>query len=561
MPNRNGHGPKTAILYVRVSTEEQARSGYSLAQQIEALRAYAEQEGYQVLEEVSDRGQSGASLERPGMDRVRDLVATGGASVVLAQDRDRFAREPAHHYLLRKEFEEHECKLRALNDRGDESPEGELTDGIMDQLAKFERAKLGERTRRGKLQKARQGKILRNSRAHYGFKHDEAGEAYVVDEAAMIVVRRIFREVAEGRSLHSVKLALEREDVPTPSGGRHWGASFLRTLVLEDVYRPHPYAEIEALVSSEVAARLDGDKSYGVFWSNRTRTTRKRVSEVGPGGREYRWRYSVRQNPKEQWIAIPVSDAGLSRQIVDAAREMIKDNRRKTNKGRRFFELGGVLYCGGCGNKMQYSASPSKGRIYSYYKCRRVTRDGRDACPAGESHPNHRAEKLEQRIWELVSDLMKSPEQLREDLERMIELERKGTRGDPEREAKVWLEKLAEAEGERRGYLRLAAKGRMTDEDLDRELAELEETQRTAERELAAIENRRERLELLERDKDEILNSYAKMAPEALDILSPEERRRLYRMLRLKVIANPDRSLEVSGALETGFVKQEMVLR
>ncbi len=84
MPSTNGRGPKTAILYARVSTEEQARSGYSLAQQIEALRAYAEQEGYQVLEEVSDRGQSGASLERPGMDRVRDLVTAGGVSVVLA---------------------------------------------------------------------------------------------------------------------------------------------------------------------------------------------------------------------------------------------------------------------------------------------------------------------------------------------------------------------------------------------------------------------------------------------------------------------------------------------
>ena len=77
MPSTNGHGPKRAILYARVSTDEQARSGYSLAQQIEALRAYAEQEGYQVLEEVSDRGQSGASLERPGMDRIRDLVKVG----------------------------------------------------------------------------------------------------------------------------------------------------------------------------------------------------------------------------------------------------------------------------------------------------------------------------------------------------------------------------------------------------------------------------------------------------------------------------------------------------
>ena len=97
MPSTNGHGPKRAILYARVSTDEQARSGYSLAQQIEALREYAAREGYEVLEEVQDAGQSGASLERPGMDRVRDLVAAGGVSVVLAQDRDRFAREPAYH--------------------------------------------------------------------------------------------------------------------------------------------------------------------------------------------------------------------------------------------------------------------------------------------------------------------------------------------------------------------------------------------------------------------------------------------------------------------------------
>ena len=68
---------------------------------------------------------------------------------MLAQDRDRFAREPAYHYLLRREFDEHGTKIRALNDRGDESPEGELTDGILDQLGKYERAKIAKRTRRG----------------------------------------------------------------------------------------------------------------------------------------------------------------------------------------------------------------------------------------------------------------------------------------------------------------------------------------------------------------------------------------------------------------------------
>ena len=141
MPTTNGHGPKRAILYARVSTDEQARSGYSLAQQMEALREYAAREGYEVLKEVTDPGQSGASLERPGMDQVRDLVAGGNASVVLAQDRDRFSREPAYTYLLKREFEEHGCKMRALNDRGDDSPEGELMDGVFDQFAKFERAK------------------------------------------------------------------------------------------------------------------------------------------------------------------------------------------------------------------------------------------------------------------------------------------------------------------------------------------------------------------------------------------------------------------------------------
>jgi site-specific DNA recombinase len=185
MPSAIGHGPRQAILYARVSTDEQARSGFSLAQRLEALREYASREGYEVLEEVSDPGQSGASLERPGMDRVRDLVAAEGVSVVLARDRDRFAREHAYHYLLRREFEEHGTKMRALNDRGDDSPEGELTDGILDQIAKFEGAKIAERTRRGRLRRAREGKIIPGRMPNNGFRYDATGDSYEVDETTM----------------------------------------------------------------------------------------------------------------------------------------------------------------------------------------------------------------------------------------------------------------------------------------------------------------------------------------------------------------------------------------
>src|SRR5687768_4010668 len=197
MPTMNGHGLKRsvlwAILYARVSTDEQARSGYSLAQQLEALREYAAREGYEVLEEVVDPGQSGATLERPGLDKVRDLVAGGGVHVVLAQDRDRFAREPAYHYLLRREFEEHGTKIRAMNDRGDDSPEGELTDGILDQLGKYERAKIAERSRRGKLQKAREGKVIATNRPPYGFRYNDSRDGLVIHEPECRVVEKIFR--------------------------------------------------------------------------------------------------------------------------------------------------------------------------------------------------------------------------------------------------------------------------------------------------------------------------------------------------------------------------------
>src|SRR5918998_4491093 len=141
MPSTNGHGSKKAILYARVSTQEQAAKGYSLAQQLEALRSYAAQEGYEVIEEVQDPGQSGASLARPGMDRVRDLGAPGGVAVVLAQDADRLTRDPIHRAFLDEEMERFGTRLMALDDWGDDSHEGELLRYMKGWVSKGERLK------------------------------------------------------------------------------------------------------------------------------------------------------------------------------------------------------------------------------------------------------------------------------------------------------------------------------------------------------------------------------------------------------------------------------------
>ncbi|MBA2713526.1 MAG: recombinase family protein [Rubrobacteraceae bacterium] len=388
MPNANGHGPKRAILYARVSTDEQARSGYSLAQQIEALGAYAASEGYEVLEEVSDAGQSGASLERPGMDRVRDLVAAAGVSVVLAQDRDRLAREPAYLYLLREEFAERGTALRALNDRGDETPEGQLTDGILDQIARFERLKTAERTRRGKQRRAREGQVIGNQTANLGFRYDEGRNGLEVDEETMPVVREIFRMIgAEGRPIYATKKELERRRIPTPYGNRSWSHAYIRKILKNDVYRPHSCSEIKELVSSEVAAGLDEERCYGIWWWGRQRHTQKQTSESTPEGRRYRKQKRTRWNPQEQWIAVPVPDSGIPREWIDAAREHIKHNARPQSSGLRFYELAGMAYCGCCGRQMARTTTKNNaGSRFFYYRCMRRWSDSKEACANSRSH-------------------------------------------------------------------------------------------------------------------------------------------------------------------------------
>src|SRR5215216_1683049 len=247
------------------------------------------------------------------------------------------------------------------------------------------------------------------------------------------------------------------------------------------------------------------------------------------------------------------------RAYVDAAREAIKDNQRQSANGDRFWELsGGVLYCAECGCRMTvYATLDSRnGRRYCYYRCPKRGRHGvQKVCINGK---NHRAADAEAAVWDLISRLLKNPERLRAGLDEMIEQERAGMRGDPDQEAASWLERLSEVEQERRGYLRFAAKGHMTDEELDEALAELEETRMIAEEELAAIRGRKEILEELERDRDALLESYAEMTPEALDALTPEKRRQVYGMLRLRVEVAADGTMEAHGILSDNFrVKDE----
>jgi site-specific DNA recombinase len=278
------------------------------------------------------------------------------------------------------------------------------------------------------------------------------------------------------------------------------------------------------------------------------------VVEAGPDGRlKYKKRQKSVLRPREEWIAVPVPDAGIPRGLVDAARNAIRNNRRPSSAGHRVWELsGGILRCGVCGRNMtsaRHRRTPDSGYL-NYYRCRARRDKGKDAC----SQPKGvRAEVVEQMVWGFVSGLLKDPEQLRADLDTMIEREREIARDDPEREAKVWLNKLAEVERKRSRFQDMAAESLITFDELREKLAALGETRETVQRELEALDRRRERMEELERDRDALLDSLMTVVPTTLDTLTPEERLNLYKLLELQVFLRSDGAIEATGTFANGL--------
>ncbi len=131
----------------------------------------------------------------------------------------------------------------------------------------------------------------------------------------------------------------------------------------------------------------------------------------------------------------------------------------------------------------------------------------------------------------------------------MIEQERQDSRGSPDRETKAWLQKISEVGRMRGNYQEVAAKGLIRFEELEEKLGQLEETRAAAERELEVLKGCRKRIEQLERNRHALVESYAGMAPAALGSLDPEERHRVYKVLKLRVEAFPDRTHRVSGVI------------
>jgi len=545
MPNTDGRGSKSAIIYARVSSDDQVR-GYSLDQQIGALREWAAREDYEVQEEVRDEGWSGAYLERPGLDRVRDLVEGREVRVVVAQDADRITRDPAHRAFIDGEFERFGTRLLALDDWGDDTHEGELLKYLKGWVSKGERLKISERSRRGKREKARRGETVGVLRAPLGFNYTQDRKALELDPQGMVIVRRIFELTAEGRSLFAVKKALERDGVPTVTGKRLWNIKTLHRIVNNDVYRTRDIEELRAILPLGVADNLDPGKRYGVWWYGRQRHHQQYGRALGPDGEKlYHKGSRVEDLPREQWVGIPVPDCGLFPELVDTARTARSEYRKPATTGYFWQLSGGVMRCGSCGHAMSGVTSPSRKngtRSRYYYR----NRNGTSECPNAK---HHRAEKVEGEVWEDLSALLKDPERLRIGIERMIEEQRAALRQDPTHEVRHWHGELEKTERMRSAYLDQQAEGIVSMSELKGKLVTLDERRTVAERELEKLTHYREHIAKLERDAEALVELYRRQAREGLDLYTPQDRHDAYKALGIKVIAQPGGSIELTGSL------------
>ncbi len=212
---------KAAAIYARVSSDKQ-REENTIASQTAALIAFAREQQFEVPQEwvFEDDGYSGASLIRPGLERVRDLAAEGLIQAVLVYAPDRLSRRYAHQILLIEELARAGVETLFVRAPRGSTPEDELLVQFQGMIAEYERAQILERSRRGKRHRARQGEVGVLSGAPFGYrfirKTDRSAAYYQIDEEQARVVRRMFElYVAQSLSINAIARLLNEQAIPT----------------------------------------------------------------------------------------------------------------------------------------------------------------------------------------------------------------------------------------------------------------------------------------------------------------------------------------------------------
>jgi site-specific DNA recombinase len=366
-------------LYARVSTAQQEKQG-TIESQLAALAAYAATHGVTIAPEhrYVDDGYSGARLDRPGLERLRDAAWRGELDRVLILAPDRLARHYPYQYVVVEELERTGCSVVFVNGPGGTTPADRLVREVHGLFAEFERAALQERSRRGKLHAARAGRFFTGAGA-YGYTYlpsDGRGGACVVNEAEAAVVRQIFAGlIEEQQSVAAIARRLTEQEVPTRSGAAAWSPATVHKIVTNRLYT-------------------------GEHYYNKTEPAPERLAE-----RTHRPPKEPRRclRPSTEWIRIPWP-AIISPETFARAERQLQLNRERSPRRTRYqYLLASLVVCGYCGRRLGGHAGGASGR----YEC---TRRRSSEPPARRCRLRAVSQRdIEPVVWEHLRRLLSRP--------------------------------------------------------------------------------------------------------------------------------------------------------
>ena len=396
-------------LYARVSSEQQAEAG-TIASQIEAIRKRIVEDGLCIDGELEfvDEGYSGATLVRPALERLRDIAASGCVDRLYVHSPDRLARKYAYQVVLVDELRRCGVEIEFLNRGVGDSPEDSLLLQVQGMVAEYERAKILERSRRGKLHAARRGSVAVLGGAPYGYRYVSAGQGYeqacyeiVLEEAK--VVRQIFEWAGNaGYSIATICKLLKRNEILTRTGKSWWDRTTVWGMLKNPAY-----------------------KGTAAFGKTRVGDRRPALRPQRGAVEQPRRAYSTYQVSSEDWIYIPVPGI-IGEDLFEAVQEQLAENRKRSReraRGARHL-LQGLLVCAKCGyayygKPVSRAAAKGKTKKYVYYRC--VGTDsyrfgGQRVC----SNRQVRSDMLEEAVWVDVCSLLKDPRRIEQEWERRL---------------------------------------------------------------------------------------------------------------------------------------------
>ena len=372
-------------IYARVSTEAQEARG-TIGSQLEVLRARVSAEGHELCAEFCDDGYSGARLDRPGLDALRDAVEAGLIEAVWCLSPDRLARAYAYQVVVLDELERLGVRVFFVDTPPLDDPQARLLTQVQGVISEYERAKIAERYRRGKLYRSRAGEVI-SWKAPYGYRRvarsPESPAHLQVFEPEAAVVRRIFDDyVAGGHSIREITRRLNADAVATPTGKPVWGTSTVGRLLRNEAY-------------------------VGRVYYNRTEST-PTTSKTGRRSTLQRFR------PREEWIAIAVPPI-VAEEVFEAAQATSRDNSKWSPRrvGDEAWLLRGLIVCGSCGVRTNcHRMQGRNGTFHRYYWCRNhdtLRAGGEDRrCP----QRNIRADALDAFVFDQVRAALLRPDVL-----------------------------------------------------------------------------------------------------------------------------------------------------